>query len=93
MSNVNFEERFKNAKKTNRVLKKLNENELDNVSGGFLETRGGYANGCIITCPFCGARSADSFSAWEGVPSMPVDGYECVCGGVFFVDSTGTIYI
>jgi DNA-directed RNA polymerase subunit RPC12/RpoP len=70
---------------------KLNDNEIEKVSGGFVEHEG-YANGHTIACPYCGNQYEGNFSWWleDGVCQ---NGYTCqVCGASFWVDEGGFYY-
>ena len=62
--------------------KKLSEEELLEVAGGFTETNRGLSTfGYEIKCPDCGAMSADSFEAgaWQDKKMNSVE-YHCNCG-------------
>ena len=80
-------------KKTELSLEKRNkisDDELSNVSGGYQEW-GGYAAGYEIKCPVCGRDQPGDFE-YEEHNDANVNGYKCVCGHVFGVDSNGAIW-
>ena len=79
--------------KNHKALKKrkrLTDEELENVTGGYWEYSG-YSAGCWIECPFCGRTDESSFNTWADT-QQGVDQFRCKCGGAFAVDTTGIVY-
>lgn len=70
---------------------KLSDDQIQKVSGGFVETVG-YAAGHTIACPYCGNQYEPNFSYWlEDAGAQ--NGYTCnVCGANFWVDQGGFYY-
>ena len=81
---------FKNKKKAEKKQKKLSDEELEQVSGGYWETLG-YAAGYWIECPLCGRTGRNSFDTWAD-DAQAVDQFRCVCGAAFAVDTDGMYY-
>ena len=68
--------------------RKLSDDDLEGVAGGFWETDGWAANQWI-QCPVCGRDAASAFNSWIESDRREMDGYRCQCGYVFGVDSNG----
>ena len=70
---------------------KLSDEQIQKVSGGFVETVG-YAAGHTIICPYCGNQYEPNFSYWLADEDAQ-NGYTCnVCGANFWVDQGGFYY-
>ena len=70
---------------------KLSDEQIQKVSGGFVETVG-YAAGHTIICPYCGNQYEPNFCCWLEVAGAQ-NGYTCnVCGASFWVDQGGFYY-
>ena len=70
---------------------KLSNDQIQKVSGGFVETEG-YAVGHTIVCPYCGNQYEPNFTWWMECDGTQ-NGYTCsVCGASFWVDDTGYYY-
>ncbi|MCR5788794.1 MAG: bacteriocin [Lachnospiraceae bacterium] len=85
---------LKNAKMSDKTVKgmqKLSDDELKEVSGGFIEDEG-YAAGHEVHCPNCQADTKSSFITYIASDELKLDGYECqnpACRFVFGVDYLG----
>ncbi|MCR4656833.1 MAG: hypothetical protein K5770_11475 [Lachnospiraceae bacterium] len=71
---------------------RLNDSELDKVTGGYWETAG-FAQGYYIRCPnpYCGRENPDDFETWADL-EQGVDQFRCKCGAAFAVDEFGNLY-
>ena len=86
---------FSKLKKSDKVAekrKKVSDNELASVSGGFREW-GGYAAGYEVACPYCHRDQPGDFTAYEEDDQVNVNFYKCVCGAVFGVDLNGNYWM
>lgn len=78
-------------KKITEAPIKLRDDEIEKVSGGFVEHEG-YAVGHTIACPYCGNQYEPNFCWWMEAGTNQ-NGYTCqVCGADFWVDEYGYYY-
>ncbi len=71
----------------------LNDAELEDVSGGYVDTAG-WAEGYVITCPNCRESRENMFYTWIDDDYFQLDGYTCRnCGLTFGVDSLGYVWL
>ncbi|MBQ8665794.1 MAG: hypothetical protein IJ526_02910 [Lachnospiraceae bacterium] len=65
--------------------KKLSEDQLEQVDGGFVQTIPGYSYGCVIKCPTCGNAEWNKFTCdGDILAEIHKDLYRCgVCGQLF----------
>ena len=74
-----------------RTRNRLADDQLDSVSGGFVEYAG-YAKNNIIECPHCHNEAESQFTWWEE-KAFHQNGYSCKsCGFKFWVDGAGKYY-
>ena len=70
--------------------KKLTQEQLDNVGGGFKQTIPGFSCGCIIKCPSCGnANQGEFYSDGDILAEVQKDLYTCAICGQQFAAATG----
>ncbi|MCR5302339.1 MAG: hypothetical protein K6E49_07840 [Lachnospiraceae bacterium] len=67
----------------------LKKEDLENVTGGFLETRGGYANGTEVWCPRCGY---DEEMVGEVDYEAGVDWFWCPVCRAYFADNGSAVW-
>ncbi len=78
----------KQAMEGQKVVEKLNDSELNSVTGGFIETQG-YAAAYNIICPWCRKSEAENFTWWQDT-TYKQNGYTCAnCKRNFWVDVNG----
>ncbi len=88
---------LQNAKNSGRKVtrrRKLSDDQLEKVAGGFLEDEG-YAAGHEILCPFCEADTKCSFDTFVLDSRAQIAGYKCLnpaCGCMFGVDALGNYW-
>ncbi len=83
--------KLKNANEAG-AAKKISEEDLDNVSGGYYETSG-YASGYYIVCPNCGESRKNMINTWVESDVDELDGFQCInCGNIFGVNSSGKVW-
>ncbi len=71
-----------------RQLKRIDDEALEKVSGGYDETSG-YAAGFRIKCPKCGASAISDFESFS-VDTLGQQYYACrLCGQAYLLDSGG----
>ena len=64
--------------------KRLEEDDMANVSGGYVETFG-FAKGSDIKCPRCGTEKKEAFTVFLNLDTGMND-YTCSCGWKFSLD-------
>ncbi len=82
---------LKNAKKSDQTARKLTDEELNDVSGGYYEDSG-YTAGFYISCPLCGRTKKKDIESWVENDFYGIDGFRCKCGAIWGMDSEGGIW-
>ncbi len=76
-----------------KIMRKLDDDQLEVVSGGYWERKGGYANGYWIECPNCGNTIEGRIATAILSHDLEMDGFICLkCGYQFGVDADGDYY-
>lgn len=71
-------------------VRKLTQEELDSVGGGFKQSMEGFSYGCIIKCPSCGNGDWDQFYCdGDALAAVQKDLYQCAICGQRFAAATG----
>ncbi len=89
---------LKDAKKIGqkaKALKKVTDEQLEAVTGGYWEDAG-WADGYWIECPRCGNYLRSNFYTYVADDNAMLDGYQCLnpdCGFVFGVDAHGDYWL
>ncbi|MCR4655607.1 MAG: hypothetical protein K5770_05190 [Lachnospiraceae bacterium] len=89
---------LKGAKKTGqkaKAIKKVTDDQLEEVTGGYWE-KTGWAAGFWIECPKCHNYLRSNFFTYVADGKDRLDGYECqnpACGYVFGVDANGDYWL
>ncbi len=84
--------KLKECKKRDKIAnKRMSDEELSGIAGGFWEDRGGFAQGYQVICPFCHRTSVNDFSGYVDYDQR-IDVYTCVEGHVFAIDEYGVYY-
>ncbi len=65
--------KVKMLKKTDKMIKKLSDDDVDGVAGGFRQRPNTWASGAWIECPNCGCNVREGIASWED------DDLECSC--------------
>ena len=70
--------------------KKLTDEEIDKIGGGFKQTIPGFSYGCIIRCPRCGNSKWDEFTCdGDQLADCEKDLYTCLLCGQSFAAASG----
>ncbi|MCR5774965.1 MAG: hypothetical protein K6G42_07765 [Lachnospiraceae bacterium] len=69
---------------------KLQEDKIEEVSGGFKQTLEGFSYGVIIKCPRCGNdKWSEFYCDGDELASVSKDLYTCAVCGQMFAAATG----
>ena len=86
-----LDEKLKTAEKREKSKKKLSDEELSNVSGGYWETSG-YTSGDWIECPNCGEHRRSMIDTWIQSDDLERDGFYCYNCGTTWAEDHYAIY-
>ena len=70
--------------------RKLTDEEIGKVGGGYKQTIPGFSYGCIIQCPRCGnADSSEFYCDGDQLAAVQKDLYTCAICGQSFAAASG----
>ncbi|MCR5402321.1 MAG: hypothetical protein K6E91_00665 [Butyrivibrio sp.] len=81
----------KNLKKSGKTCKKLSDDDVDAVAGGFRQ-KSGRAYGFVIECPNCGRNTREGIFCWEDEMNEQTDFYCDGCQCIWGVDEFGDVW-